>query len=135
MLRDAEQPGGKRRSPKPEPADRLEHLHERLRRQVLRVVTVADAHVQVAVDAVEVDEVQLFERVTVALLTALDESAYVVSVRRLGTRRLAFARCSHQPLDARVTRPRTPPWPRGGTCAGRRPCGDSRRTARPRRRG
>ena len=67
---------------KPELADRLEHLEERLRRQVLGVVTVADAHVQVAVDAVEVDEVQLFERVAVALLTALDESADVVAVRR-----------------------------------------------------
>ena len=34
-------------------AERLEHLQERLRRQVLGVVPVADAHVQVAVDAVE----------------------------------------------------------------------------------
>ena len=42
--------------------DRLEHLQERLRRQILRVVPVADAHVEVAVDAVEVEQVQLFER-------------------------------------------------------------------------
>ena len=49
-------------------ADRLEHLQERLRREVLGVVPVADAHVQVAVDPVEVDQVQLLERVAVALL-------------------------------------------------------------------
>jgi hypothetical protein len=50
--------------------DRLEHLQERLRRQVLGVVAVADADVQVAVDAVEVDQVQLFERGAVAGLRA-----------------------------------------------------------------
>ena len=65
-----------------EPADRLEHLEERLRRQVLGVVPVADAHVQVAVDAVEVEEVELLERVSIALLGALDE-ADVDAVGRL----------------------------------------------------
>ena len=38
---------------------------------------VPDAHVQVAVDAVEVEQVELFERLPVALLAALDEPPHV----------------------------------------------------------
>jgi len=61
----------------PEPLDRLEHLQKCLRCQVLGVVSVADAHVQIAVDAVEVDQVQLFERCPLTLLATLDETADV----------------------------------------------------------
>ena len=64
-------------------------------------MAVADAHVEVAVDAVEVDEVQLFERVAVALLGALDEPADVVRrltggllLGRLGAHVLRFPRAS-----------------------------------------
>jgi hypothetical protein len=74
-VRDPEEPGRERRRLEPELADRLEHAHERLRRQVLGVVPVADGHVQVAVDPVEVDQVQLLERAAVALLAPLDELA------------------------------------------------------------
>ena len=66
-------------------ADLLEHLQERLRREVLGVVAVADADVEVAVDPVEVDQVQLLERVAVALLAAGDELAHVLG--RLARRR------------------------------------------------
>jgi len=41
--------------------------------QVLGVVPVPNRHVQVAVDPVEVDQVQLFERSAVTLLAALDQ--------------------------------------------------------------
>ena len=58
--------------------DRLQHLEEGLRRQVLGVVPVADAHVQVAVDPVEMDQVQLLERVAVALLRTRDQAADVI---------------------------------------------------------
>src|SRR5579862_710495 len=78
VVRDPEEPRRERRRPPAEPPDRLEHLQERLRRQVLGVVPVADAHVEVAVDPVEVDEVQLLERVPVALLGAVDERADVL---------------------------------------------------------
>jgi hypothetical protein len=37
--------------------------------------SVADRHVQVAVDPVEVDQVQLLERGAISLLASLDESA------------------------------------------------------------
>src|SRR5919201_2307870 len=84
VVRDPEEPGGERRRLPAEPPDRLEHLQERLRRQVLGVVPVADGHVQVAVDAVEVEEVQLLERVAVAALRALDEPAHV-RARRVAT--------------------------------------------------
>src|SRR5438067_2317647 len=40
-------------------------------------MTVADAHVQVAVDAVEMEQVQLLQRLALALLRALDQSADV----------------------------------------------------------
>src|SRR5205823_9261145 len=70
-----EEPGRERRRPPAEALDRLQHLQERLRRQVLGVVAVADAHVQIAVDPVEVDQVQLFERIAVARLGTLDQPA------------------------------------------------------------
>src|SRR5207244_3751868 len=68
VVRDPEQPRRERRRLPAELADRLQHLQERLRRQVLGVVPVPDRHVQVAVDAVEVQEVQLLERLAVAVL-------------------------------------------------------------------
>ena len=73
VVRDPEEPRRERRRLPAEAADRLEHLHERLRGQVLGVVPVADAHVQVAVDAVEVEQVELLERVAVAFLRPRDE--------------------------------------------------------------
>jgi hypothetical protein len=116
VVRDAEEPGGERRRAEAELADRLEHLEERLRREVLGVVPVADAHVQVAVDPVEVDQVQLLERLAVSLLAALDEAADVVAVRTCGTGGLLrLVGRGHQMLDARVMRPRTPPSPGAGT--------------------
>src|SRR5579884_2233832 len=78
VVRDPEQPGRERSRLPLEAADLLQHLQERLRRQVLGVVAVADADVEVAVDPVEVDEVQLFERVAVALLAARHERAHVL---------------------------------------------------------
>ena len=48
-------------------------------------MTVADAHVEVAVDPVEVDQVQLLESVAVALLAAGDELPHVLG--RLARRR------------------------------------------------
>ena len=66
-------------------ADLLQHLQERLRREVLGVVTVADADVEIAVDPVEVDQVQLLESVAVALLAAGDELPHVLG--RLARRR------------------------------------------------
>ena len=79
VVRDAEEPRGERRRLPAEAPDLLEHLQERLRREVLRVVPVADADVEVAVDPVEMDEVQLFERLAVALLPARDEIAHMLS--------------------------------------------------------
>ncbi len=84
VVRDPEEPRRERRRLPAEPADRLEHLEERLRRQVLGVVPVADGHVQVAVDPVEMDQVQLLERLAVALLRALDERADVRRSTRAG---------------------------------------------------
>src|SRR4029079_9431464 len=77
VVRDPKQPGGERSRLPAETLDRLEHLQERLSREVLGVVPVADAHVEVAVDAVEVQEVELLERVAVTLLCARDKRADV----------------------------------------------------------
>jgi hypothetical protein len=41
-------------------------------------VAVADVHVQVAVDAIEVEQVELLERLTLALLSLLDESRQIL---------------------------------------------------------
>ena len=73
VVRDPEEPGRERRRLEAELADRLEHAQKGLRGQVLGVVPVPDRHVQVAVDPVEVDQVQLLERGAVALLSPLDE--------------------------------------------------------------
>ena len=85
VVRDPEQPGRERRRLPLEAADLLQHLQERLRREVLGVVPVADADVEIAVDPVEVDQVQLFEGVAVALLAARDELPHVLG--RLARRR------------------------------------------------
>src|SRR5580765_1816044 len=77
VVRDPQQPRGKRSRLPAEAADRLEHAQERLRRQVLRVVAVADGDVQVAVDAIEVEQVELFERVAVAFLRPRYEKSQV----------------------------------------------------------
>ena len=77
VVSDPEQPGGERNRLPPEAADRLQHPHEGLRRQVLGVVPVADAQVQIAVDAIEVEEVQLLERVAVTVLPTFDERPHV----------------------------------------------------------
>ena len=74
VVRDPKQPRGERDRLPAEPADRLEHLQERLRREVLGVVPVADAEVQIAVDAIEVEQVELLERAAVAALGTLHES-------------------------------------------------------------
>ena len=88
VVRDPEEPGRERRRPPAELADRLEHAQERLRRQILGVVPVADRHVQVAVDAVEVLEVQLLERVAIARLGALDQGSIVPrSITAVATRK------------------------------------------------
>ena len=73
VVRDPEQPGRERNRLPAEPADRLQHLQERLRRQVFGVVPVADVEVQVAVDPVEMDDVELLERLAVAGLRTLDQ--------------------------------------------------------------
>ena len=78
VVGDAEEPGGERCRLPAEALDRLEHLQERLSRQVLGVGPVADAHVQVAVDPIEMEEVELLERFAVSLLSPLDESPQVV---------------------------------------------------------
>src|SRR4029453_15212356 len=78
VVRDPEEPGREGRRAPAELAYRLQHLHEHLRRQALRVMAGADALVQVAVDAVEVEEVELLERVTVSLLRLLDEELQVL---------------------------------------------------------
>jgi hypothetical protein len=75
VVRDPEEPRRERNRLPPEPADRLEHLEERLRRQVLGVVPVAHAEVQVAVDAIEVGEVELLQRLAIAGLRTLDQRA------------------------------------------------------------
>ena len=75
VVRDPEEPGRERGGLEAELADRLEHLQERLSREVLGVVPVADAHVQVAVDAVEVEEVERLQRLSIALLSELDQAA------------------------------------------------------------
>ena len=88
VVGDAEEPGRERGRLPAELPDRLEHLQERLRRQVFGVVAVADGDVQVAVDPVEMNQIELFERATVALLGALDEGAHALCLallpRRLG---------------------------------------------------
>jgi hypothetical protein len=70
---DPKEPRGERRRLEAELPDRLQHAQKGLRGQVLGVVPVSDRHVQVAVDPVEVDQVQIFERRPVTLLSALDE--------------------------------------------------------------
>jgi hypothetical protein len=75
VVGDAEEPRRERRRLPAELADRLEHLQKRLRRQVLCVVLVADAHVEVAVDAVEVNKAERFERLAIPQLRAIDERA------------------------------------------------------------
>ena len=77
VVRDPEEPCGERGGAPPELADRLEHLQERLGRQVLGVVAVADAEMQVAVDPVEVEQIERLERLAVPLLSVLDEPAQV----------------------------------------------------------
>ena len=74
-----------------EPLDRLQHLEKRLGRQVLGVVPVADAHVQIAVDAIEMEQVELLERSAIALLAAFDEPPNVGSRILGGTRRSLVA--------------------------------------------
>src|ERR1043165_8456946 len=51
----------------------LEHLEKRLRRQVFGVVPVAHAQVQIAVDAVEMHQVEGFERLSIASLREIDQ--------------------------------------------------------------
>jgi hypothetical protein len=77
VVRDSEEPGRDRHLAPFEAIDRLDHLHEGLVGEVLGVVLVADAHLQVAVDPVEVKEVELLEGLAVTLLGALDERAHV----------------------------------------------------------
>ena len=120
VVRDPEEPGGERRRAPAELADRLEHLQERLRRQVLGVVPVADAHVQVAVDPVEVDQVELFERVAVALLAELDEPPNLLVLGgRASAGGLAPARRSH-PAPTPRRRIRQPPRAEPDAAASRR---------------
>ena len=75
VVRDAEEPGGDRYLAPLEGPDSLEHLHERLVREIFGVVAVPHRHLQVAVDAVEVHQVELLEGLSVAVLGALDEPA------------------------------------------------------------
>ena len=81
VVRDPEEPGRERHLSPAEAVDRLEHAQEGLGRQILGVVAVADAEVQVAVDAIEVEEVELLQRITVAELRALDESPHRMRLR------------------------------------------------------
>ena len=82
VVRDAEEPGRKRSAPPDEAVDRLEHLHEGLLGQILGVVPVADRRLEVGVDAVEVERVELAERVAVAGLGPGDERPHVRPGRR-----------------------------------------------------
>src|SRR5207253_4494270 len=100
--------GGEGRRLPAKASDRLEHLQERLRRQVLGVVAVADAHVQVAVDAVEVQEIELLERFAVSLLRLRDELTDVPG-RLARSARDRLLAGPHPALDARRPRPANAP--------------------------
>ena len=118
VVGDPEEPRRERRRLPAELADRLEHLQERLRRQVLGVVPVADADVQVAVDPVEVDQVELLERAAVALLGALDQRADALGLALLLLRcRLAhvvsFAALRAGARNVATRRSRSRPGSRG----------------------
>jgi predicted ABC-class ATPase len=78
VVGDPKEPRGERGRAPAEPPDRLQHLQERLRRQVLGVVPVPDAHVQVAVDAIEMEQIERLQRLAVALLGELDQAPQVV---------------------------------------------------------
>src|SRR4029450_8931631 len=73
VVRDPEEPGRERHRPPPEPVDRLERPDERLVRQILGVVPVRNRELEVAEDPVEVDEVELLERRSLAALRPLDQ--------------------------------------------------------------
>ena len=96
-MRNPEEPGGERCRLPAELPDRLEHLQEGLRRQVLGIVLVPDADVQIAVDPVEMDQVQLLERVAVACLRSLDERAHAFGLTLL----LLSAGVAHSDCRAR----------------------------------
>ena len=87
VVRDPQEPRGERRGLPAEASYRLEHPQECLRREVLRVVAVADTDVQVAVDAVEMKQVELFERVAVAFLRPRYEETQVDRCAVTGSRR------------------------------------------------
>src|SRR6188474_110611 len=78
VVRDPEEPRRERRRAPTEAPDCLEHLQEGLRRQVLGVVPIADAHVQVAVDPVEMEQVERLERLAIAALGKLDETLQIL---------------------------------------------------------
>src|SRR5437870_1895677 len=73
VVGDPKEPRRERRRLPAEATDRLEHFQKRLGGQVLGVVAVADAQMEVAVDAVEMEEIQLLERVAVTLLRSSDQ--------------------------------------------------------------
>ena len=54
------------------------HLPGYRRDSRCRVVAIADAHVEIAVDPVEMEQVQLFERDALAALRAFDELPHVI---------------------------------------------------------
>ena len=70
--------------------------------EVLGVVPVADGHVQVAVDPVEMDQVQLLERLALALLRPRDEGLQLLGGRA-----------------CRAAAPRFPRQPSGRACPSR----------------
>src|SRR5262245_21547841 len=91
VVRDSEEPCGEGSRLPAEVADRLEHPQKRLGREVLGVVAVAHADTQVAVDAIEMEEVELLERITIAVLCPLDDRTRVDCP--------AVASCHDTPLD------------------------------------
>src|SRR3990170_239075 len=81
VVRDPEQPGGKRRFPPLEPLYRVQHPQEHLFGEVLGVVWVAHAGKDVTVHSGEIETVQLGQRRFITRLRGIDYSALAVSVQ------------------------------------------------------
>src|SRR5205807_5445267 len=77
--------------------ERLDHAHERLRRQILGVVLVADVRREVGVDPVDVQAVERVDGVLVARLRTRDEPPQIGGRR---SRQTAASHCQSSPPPA-----------------------------------